>query len=264
MAARSTVRSSKGRTTPWMSWPCSWPLPHDQHGVTGPGAGDRGGDGGGPVGVDQDLAALVDGHLGGAREHRGEDGQRVLGAGVVGGQHGGVGEPGGCRPHRSAFCGVAVAAAAEHDVQSALGDLAQGAQDGLDGVGLVRVVDEREVGLSGVDAFQPAGDSGDRGDAVGRGLRVDARDGQGDDRGEGVGDVERAGQRGPGGDPLALGADNGEGGAQRADFDVLGAPVGVQVALGGEGDDRNGRPGDQPAAVLVVEVDDAPCGCAPA
>ena len=81
--------------------------------------------------------------------------------------------------------------------------------------------------------------------------------GEGDDRGEGVGDVERAGQRGAGGDPLALGADRGERRVRGADDDVLGAPVGVRVALGGEGDDRDGRLVGQPAAVLVVEVDHA-------
>ncbi|CAM5496662.1 hypothetical protein SFIMM107S_04285 [Streptomyces griseus] len=139
----------------------------------------------------------------------------------------------------------------------ALGDLAQGAQDGLDGVGLVRVVDDGEVGLSGVHPLQAARHSGDGGDAVGGDLRVDARDGQCDDRGEGVGDVERAGQRGAGGDPLALGADGGEGAVLRSDLDVLGVPVGVRVALGGEAGDRHPGLGDEPAAVLVVEVHDA-------
>ena len=68
-------------------------------------------------------------------------------------------------------------------------------------------------------------------------------DGEGDDRGEGVGDVERAGQRRPWRvirSPLGPTAVNVE--SVRADLDVLGAPVGVRVALGGEGDDRDGRP----------------------
>ena len=100
-----------------MSWPCSWPLPATSTVSPGSRAGDGGGDGGGPVLVDQDVAALVDRHLGGAREHRGEDREGVLGAGVVGGQYGGVGEPGRGGAHRAALGRVAVAAAAEHDVQ---------------------------------------------------------------------------------------------------------------------------------------------------
>lgn len=155
MASRSTWRSSKARTTPAMSWPCSWPLPHDQYGVALPRAGDHGGDGRRPVGVDQDVPALVDGHLGGAREHRGEDRERVLGARVVRGQYGGVGEPRGGGPHRRALGLVAVAAAAQDDVHLAPGDLAQGAQDRFDGVRLVRVVDDREIRLADVDALQP-------------------------------------------------------------------------------------------------------------
>lgn len=43
----------------------------------------------------------------------------------------------------------------------------------------------------------------------------------------------------------------------RADLDVLGPPVGVGVPLGGEGGDGHARLGDEPAAVLVVEVDHA-------
>lgn len=131
-------------------------------------------------------------HLGGAREHRGEDGQGVLGAGVVGGEDGGVGEPGHGRAHRHPLGPVPVAAAAEHHVQLALGHLAQGAQDRLDGVRLVGVVDDGEVRLALVDPLQTARDARYGGDAVRGGLRVDPRDGEGDDRGEGVRHVERA------------------------------------------------------------------------
>src|SRR4051812_35804902 len=69
-------------------------LARDQHGVARLCAGDGGGDGGGPVLEDLDLAALVRGHRGGALEHRRQDREGVLGAGVVRCQYGGVGEPG--------------------------------------------------------------------------------------------------------------------------------------------------------------------------
>ncbi len=139
----------------------------------------------------------------------------------------------------------------------ALGDLAQGLEHRLDGVGLVGVVDDREVGLAGVHALQASGDSGHGGDAVGGGLRVEAGHGEGDDGGEGVRHVEGARDRRPGGDPLALGSDRGERGVHGADLHVLGTPVGVGVALGREGDDRDAGFLGEPAAVLVVDVDDA-------
>ncbi|CAM5536796.1 hypothetical protein SNARM312S_08236 [Streptomyces narbonensis] len=94
---------------------------------------------------------------------------KIIGAGVVGGQDGGVGEPGRGGAHRAALGGVAAvaAAAADDHVQPALGDLAQGAQDRFDGVRLfVGVVDDREVRLAGVDPLQAAGDAGDGGDAL--------------------------------------------------------------------------------------------------
>src|SRR4051812_1735465 len=69
-------------------------LARDQHGVPGPRAGHGGGDGRGPVLEHLDLAALVRRYGGRAFEHGREDREGVLGAGVVGGQYGGVGEPG--------------------------------------------------------------------------------------------------------------------------------------------------------------------------
>ena len=170
MASRSTWRSSKGRTTPAMSWPCSWPLPATR--TVSPGsarataaamaAARSSNTATSPrswAGTSAAPASIV------ARIARGSSP-----AGVVGGQYGGVGEPGRGRAHRHPLVRVAVAAAAEHGVQLALGDLAQGAQDRFDGVRLVRVVDDGEVGLAGVDALQAAGDAGHRGDAVGGGA----------------------------------------------------------------------------------------------
>src|SRR4051812_27289681 len=52
-------------------------LARDQHGVAGARVGHGGGDGGGPVLEDRDLAALVGRDLGGAGEHGGQDRERV-------------------------------------------------------------------------------------------------------------------------------------------------------------------------------------------
>src|SRR4051812_41185624 len=56
-------------------------LARDEHGVARPRAGHGGGDRGGPVLADLDLAALVHRHRRRAAEHGGEDRERVLGAG---------------------------------------------------------------------------------------------------------------------------------------------------------------------------------------
>src|SRR4051812_172418 len=87
-------------------------LARDQYGVFRLCAGHRGGDRGGPVLEDLDLAALVCRYGRRALEHGREDREGVLGAGVVGGQYGGVGEPGGGGAHGAALGPVPVAAAA--------------------------------------------------------------------------------------------------------------------------------------------------------
>jgi hypothetical protein len=70
------------------------------------------------VGLDVTSAGApaVDRRAGARSTRRGS--RRVLGAGVVGGEHGVVGGGGG-RAHRAALLAVAVAAAAEHDVEAA-------------------------------------------------------------------------------------------------------------------------------------------------
>src|SRR5690606_29891724 len=147
-------------------------LAGDEHGVGRLGAGDGGGDGRSPVIADLHLAALVGRHGRGALEHGREDREGVLGAGVVGGQDGGVGEPGRRGAHRLAFAAVAVAAAAEHDVHLRSGEHTSELQSRLDRVGLVGVVHHREVRLPLVHPLQAARHARHGGDAVGGGLRV--------------------------------------------------------------------------------------------
>src|SRR4051794_6872991 len=61
-------------------------LARDEHRVAGLRARDGGGDGGGPVLEDGDVAALVRGNVRGARQHGGEDREGVLATRVVGGE----------------------------------------------------------------------------------------------------------------------------------------------------------------------------------
>src|SRR6476469_4137866 len=99
-------------------------LARDQHRVAGLRVRDSHSDGGGPVGLDDDTAALVRRYFSGSGQHRGEDRERVLRTRVVRGEDGGVGESGARGTHWPAFLLVAIAAAAEDDVDAAFGHLA--------------------------------------------------------------------------------------------------------------------------------------------
>ncbi len=111
------------------------------------------GDGGPAVGLDDER-------LGPA--HAGPDllgdGRGVLAAGVVGGEDGEVGHPGGDLAHQRALGPVPVATAAEDDQHPPGPGHAAGAGQGLlQGVGGVGVVDQHREGLAPVDRLVAAG-----------------------------------------------------------------------------------------------------------
>ena len=154
------------------------------------------------------------GDLAGAVEHRGADRGRVLGAGVVVGDPEVVGELGAQPAHHRALGAVAVAAAAQHGehAPAVLGGLGpQRLEQRADRGRLVRVVDDGEERLAGLDALHPPGHA-DLGEPAGQHGGVLARGvpaGEGEQR---VGDVEGARQpqghrqrepvRAVGGEPL--------------------------------------------------------------
>ena len=225
-------------------------LAGDQHDVAGPGTGHRLADGEPAVADLEHLGAGAPG----AVEHRGPDGRRVLGTGVVVGDDQDVGEPAGDLAHQRALPGVAVAARADHDDQPPLGERAERTERGLHGVGLVGVVDDHDEVLAGLDPLQPAGDAGAGGHARDQGGRVVAGLGGAGDGGERVGDVEVAGQRHARLQHQPVGAVHGEPAAGRLEHHVGGAPVGVRPG-GREGAQRDLRDVEQAAAVRVVDVD---------
>ncbi len=183
----------------------------------------------------------------------------VLGAGVVVGDHEDVGEPGGDLAHDRPLALVAVAAGAEHDDHPAGGDRPQRGDGGLDGVGLVGVVDDDLEGVLGHETTSTRPGTAVSPRPWARRPAVEAGLAAGGQRRERVGDVERARQRGPGRDPGAVGREHGEGRAADAGAQVDRAPVGL-VAGRGEGGDRDRGLGGEPAAVLVVDVDQGPAG----
>ena len=179
--------------------PCLVSLARNQHHVAGPRPGHRRLDRGSSVADLADLSALGIRHGVRTRQHRGADGGRVLGAGVVVGDHQQVRGAGPDLTHDGPLPGVAVAAGADDDADAALRVRAQRRDHGLERGGLVRVVDDREERLATVDALHPARhrDVGERG---GGGFGVDARGRAGRHREQRVGDVVGPGQPEPGGD----------------------------------------------------------------
>ena len=200
-AARSSSRSSKGCTTPAISWPVSWPLPAITTVSPGRASATARRIAVAPVADLEDLGVLDASSAPASTAARMVG--RVLGAGVVVGDHQHVGEPGADLAHHRPLAGVAVAAGADHEQQPARGERPQRGERGLDRVRLVRVVDDREELLARVDALEPARDAPAARDPVGDQPRVEpGLAGQGD-RAQRVGDVEVPGQRHPGGDALA-------------------------------------------------------------
>src|SRR3954452_18298543 len=125
-------------------------LAGDHEDVAGLGHLDRLLDRGAAVDLDLDarLAALED---------RFDDRARVLVARVVGGDDRDVGPLAGDRAHERALGAVAVAAGAEDDDQAVLGERPGGAQDVVERVRGVGVVDEHRERLALVDGLEAAG-----------------------------------------------------------------------------------------------------------
>ena len=157
-ASRATRRSSNGCTSPWISCPVSCPLPAIS--TTSPGAARRTAS---KIAVRRSPTSTTSATPSrGAGEDGRADRGRVLGARVVVGHDQHVGEAGGDLAHDRPLAGIAVPAGAEHHDDLAVGERAQGRQDGLDGVGLVGVVDDQHEVLAGVDLFEPARNAGPR------------------------------------------------------------------------------------------------------
>ena len=200
-AARTSSRSSNGCTTPAISWPVSCPLPAMT--TTSPVLADaiacliavrRS-----PISTTSAAGrGLVD-----PGEHRCPDRGGVLGAGVVVGDHEHVGQARADLPHQRPLARVAVAPGADDQHQPTLGERSQRRQRRLDGVGLVRVVDDRQEVLAGVDLLEPARHPAAAGDAVRDQSGVEPGLARQRDGAQRVADVERAGQGDPRRDALA-------------------------------------------------------------
>ena len=149
-SSRATSRSSNGIfRPPSNSCPCSWPLPAITTVSPGSAASSAIAIAARRSGSTSTCAAL-----GNPVEDLGDDRVRVLGARVVGGDDADVGQLGPDAAHQRALLAVAVAAAAEDADQPAAGDDARRAQDVLERVGRVRVVDEHREGLALVHGLE--------------------------------------------------------------------------------------------------------------
>ena len=153
-ASRATVTSSNGiLRPPSNSWPCSWPLPAIT--TTSPGRAPA-------------IAVSIAARRSASCSTAGPVPTRIssmiasgiLGARVVGGDDHAVGQPRGDLAHQRPLAAVAVAAAPEHDVHGRPRRLScRGrAQDVLERVGGVGVVDEHGELLAGVDRLEAARD----------------------------------------------------------------------------------------------------------
>src|SRR3954454_17588914 len=216
-------------------------LARDDEHVTGPGHVDR----------LLDRRAAVDLHLdpaAGSLEDLADDGLRRLVAGVVGGDDRDVGALTGDRAHERALGAVAVAAGAEDHDEAVLRERAGGAQDVVERVGRVGVVDEDRERLALVDGLEAAGDLGGVREGVGDRVVGDAQGPDGGDGAQDVEDVEAARER-----RAAGGAVEREGRAGRVALDRR-RP---EPRVGGVDADRDGvvQVAREPPAVGVVDVD---------
>ena len=221
--SRATTLSSKGWTTPAISWPCSCPLPAIT--TTSPS-------------VAPASALSIAARRSGSTSSSGAPASTssmiacgILGARVVGGEDRAIGELRGDPSHQRALAPVAVAAAAEDADQAPGRELARRPEDVLERARLVRVVDEHRERLPLVDLLEAPGNAVDRLEAPHDRVVVDperARGRRGDMR---VGAVERAAQP-----QLRV--------ERRRRID----------------EDRVRQLGGEPAAVVVADVDDGAVG----
>ena len=222
----------------------------------GPAPADGLADGGAPV---ADLE-----HLGRSPRRPGEEAariaRRVLGARVVVGDDQDVGQARRDLAHHRALAGVAVAARAEHDEQPPAVSGRRAAQRGRDRVGLVGVVDDDREVLALVDPLQAAGDPGAaRASAAATAPASKPASRAGGDRGQRVGHVEVAGQRDARVDVEPSGPRTVKREPVGSELDVDRPPVAPRRRRR-EGPHRDRGLVDQPAAVLVVDVDQAAPG----
>ena len=195
------------------TWVVSWPLPATT--TTSPG---RAAATAAPMAARRSRTASTERPGGHARQDVVDDGLRLLGARVVGGDDRAVGEPGGDLAHDRALGAVAVAAAAEDDREAPVvrRQLARRSQGLVEGVGLVGVVDQDGERLAGVDELEPPRHRRHAGEAQGDlGRRQAGHHGRGG-RAEGVADVETAGERQGDGHPPPVELRAGRRQAQRA------------------------------------------------
>ena len=131
----------------------------------------------------------------GALEHVLDDRQRILGAGIVRRHDRDVRALHRDLPHQRALAPVPVSPCAEDDDHAPLAEVARRAQDGLERVRRVGVVDQRGERLPGVDRLEPPGDPRHARDTLPDRLLVEIEQQSGGHGAEHVLDVEDAAER---------------------------------------------------------------------
>src|SRR5579885_859950 len=224
------------------------PLPRDHHHVAR--ARQRQGPFDGPAAVGDALVAPRDRPL----LDLPDDGDRVLAAGVVGGEDGEIRQLRPDAPHDGTLGPVPLPAAPEDHDPPPGGDVRGEPEDLLQAVGRVGVVhDDREV-LTLVHRLEPSRDPGDRLQYLPHELRGDPLGEPHREGGEGVADVEPA-REGKGHRQAPPGPDRDELAAPREEPEVLGPHRGL--GLDPVGPHRGPAPDAHRLRARVVGVDDA-------
>ena len=150
-SSRATSRSSKGTLRPPSnSWPCSWPLPAMT--TVSPGSARPSAR---AIAARRSTSTSTSAPPAGPGDDFGDDRLRVLGARVVGGDDGEVGELRPGPPHLRPLVAVAVAAGAEDRDHPPRGQPPRRPQHVLQRVRRVRVVDQDREPLPLVDRLEP-------------------------------------------------------------------------------------------------------------
>ena len=171
------------------------PLASEQDRVAEPGQPDRPRDRGAAVVDDPQVLALVAAALERAAGDLAVDRIGVLAARILVGHDHRIRQAGGDPPHLGALEDVALSRRAEHHQQATGGDRPQDAEDLLQRVRRVGVVDDDRERLAKIHAFHAARRAPCMGQGHPRDLGVDPPSQGEGERGEGVLDVEGAGQR---------------------------------------------------------------------